>query len=292
MRRRADDRIRRTDPRRRSAAVSRQRAARTADTARALRAKSCIITICSAAARRTTISRCGRRLRCARSSRRKASRVPVAVGMRNWKPYVADAMRTLADGGARRVLAFIMAAHRSEASFERYQATVDDARAELGEAAPEVVYPQPWHDHPLFVTAVASRAREALSRLDPPGAIARAIDLHRAQHSARDGAGGAVRRAANAVGAYCRGGSRNRHLAVRVSEPQRQSARRVARTRYQGHAAKPRRENRGASCRSVFCAITSRCCTISISRRRKSRAMRESGWSARRPSATIRCSSR
>ncbi len=33
---------------------------------------------------------------------------------------------------------------------------------------PEVVYPQPWHDHPLFVTAVASRAREALSRLDPP----------------------------------------------------------------------------------------------------------------------------
>jgi ferrochelatase len=95
-------------------------------------------------------------------------RIPVAVGMRNWRPYVADAMRTLAEGGARRVLAFIMAAHRSEASFERYQATVEDARAALGEAAPEVVYPQAWHDHPLFVTAVASRAREALSKLDPP----------------------------------------------------------------------------------------------------------------------------
>jgi len=88
--------------------------------------------------------------------------------MRNWKPYVADAMRALADGGARRVLGFIMAAHRSEASFERYQATVDEARAELGEAAPEVVYPQPWHDHPLFTTAVASRAREAYSRLEFP----------------------------------------------------------------------------------------------------------------------------
>src|ERR1700722_8085426 len=94
--------------------------------------------------------------------------LPVAVGMRNWQPYVGDAMRTLADTGARRVLAFIMAAHRSEASFERYQATADDARAALREAAPEVVYPQPWHDHPLFVTAVGSRAREALSRLDPP----------------------------------------------------------------------------------------------------------------------------
>jgi len=99
---------------------------------------------------------------------KKGVHVPVAVGMRNWKPYVADAMRTLTEGGARRVLGFIMAAHRSEASFERYRTTVNDALAQLGEAALEVVYPQPWHDHPLFVTAVASRAREALSRLDPP----------------------------------------------------------------------------------------------------------------------------
>ena len=99
---------------------------------------------------------------------KKGARVPVAVGMRNWQPYVADAMRALADNGTRRVLGFIMAAHRSEASFERYQATVDDARAQLGEAAPEVVYPQPWHDHPLFIAAVASRAREAFSKFEFP----------------------------------------------------------------------------------------------------------------------------
>ncbi len=99
---------------------------------------------------------------------KKSVRVPIAVGMRNWKPYVADAMLGLAGAGARRVLGFIMAAHRSEASFERYQATVNDACAALGEAAPEVVYPEPWHDHPLFVTAVASRAREAFARLEFP----------------------------------------------------------------------------------------------------------------------------
>jgi ferrochelatase len=99
---------------------------------------------------------------------KKGVRMPLAVGMRNWKPDIGNAMRSLADAGARRVLGFIMAAHRSEASFERYQAPVNEALAKLGEAAPEVVYPQPWHDHPLFVTAVASRAREALSRLDPP----------------------------------------------------------------------------------------------------------------------------
>ena len=99
---------------------------------------------------------------------KKGAHIPVEAGMRNWKPYVGDAMRALADGGARRVLGFIMAAHRSEASFERYQTTVEDARAQLGARAPEVAYPQPWHDHPLFTTAVASRAREAYSRLEFP----------------------------------------------------------------------------------------------------------------------------
>src|SRR5216683_4793626 len=46
---------------------------------------------------------------------------PVAVGMRNWNPYVADSLRTLAENGSRRVLALILAPHRSEASWERYQ---------------------------------------------------------------------------------------------------------------------------------------------------------------------------
>jgi len=97
---------------------------------------------------------------------KKGARVPVAVGMRNWQPYIADSMRSLAGAGARRVLGFIMAAHRSEASFERYQATVNDARAALGEAAPEVVYPGRWHDHPLFIAALAARTREAFQRLN------------------------------------------------------------------------------------------------------------------------------
>src|SRR5258708_11780938 len=42
---------------------------------------------------------------------------PIAVGMRNWSPYIADSLRALAENGARRVLAFILAPHRSEASF-------------------------------------------------------------------------------------------------------------------------------------------------------------------------------
>ena len=92
--------------------------------------------------------------------------IPIAVGMRNWQPFVADALATLVQGGARRVLAFIMAAHRSEASFERYQQTVKAAVEKLARRAPEIIYPEPWFAHPKFVAAVAARVTEKLAHLD------------------------------------------------------------------------------------------------------------------------------
>jgi ferrochelatase len=92
---------------------------------------------------------------------------PVALGMRNWHPYIAHSLRALSEKGARRIFAFILAAHRSEASWERYQENVNDARAALGNEAPAIEYPEPWHDHPLFIEAVAARTREAYERLAP-----------------------------------------------------------------------------------------------------------------------------
>ena len=92
--------------------------------------------------------------------------IPIEVGMRNSNPFIEDAMRRLAERGARRTLAFIMAAYRSEASFERYQRNVGEARAKLGARAPEIDYPLPWHAHPMFVRATAARVAEAFARLD------------------------------------------------------------------------------------------------------------------------------
>jgi protoporphyrin/coproporphyrin ferrochelatase len=97
---------------------------------------------------------------------REGNAIPIEVGMRNSKPFMDDAMKRLADRGARRTLAFIMAAYRSEASWERYQQNVEDARAKLGARAPEVEYPPPWHAHPMFIRATAARVAEALARLD------------------------------------------------------------------------------------------------------------------------------
>ncbi len=97
---------------------------------------------------------------------RRAVETPVAVGMRNWQPYIDDALAALAHGGARRVLAFIMAAHHSEASFERYQETIAAAIEKLENLAPKIIYPEPWFAHPKFIAAVAARVAEALAHLD------------------------------------------------------------------------------------------------------------------------------
>ncbi len=98
---------------------------------------------------------------------REGAAIPVFVGMRNWDPYLADTMRAMAARGVRRAFGFIMAAYRSEASWERYQEDVREAREQAGATAPEFDYVGPWHDHPLFIRAVAARVSEAIERLNP-----------------------------------------------------------------------------------------------------------------------------
>jgi protoporphyrin/coproporphyrin ferrochelatase len=100
------------------------------------------------------------------SLQRRRIDVPVAVGMRNAPPFIDEALRDLAGRGVRRALAFILAAYRCEASWDRYQCDVADARDVVGSTAPAVDYPGCWHDHPLFIAAVADRVREAAARLD------------------------------------------------------------------------------------------------------------------------------
>ncbi len=158
--------------------------------------------------------------------------IPVYVGMRNWAPYVSDVMREIAAAKARRVFCFVMAPHRSEASWDRYRDTVADALAALGADAPAVDYAQAWHDHPLFIGAVAARVREALETLGAAAARRRGGHLHRSQHSGRDGRAQRILRGNCRVMPAGRAGTGARAMVDRLSEPQRQSARAVARTRH------------------------------------------------------------
>jgi ferrochelatase len=91
------------------------------------------------------------------------STLPVYVGMRNWTPYIADTMAAMHADGVRHALGLILAAHRTEASWERYMGAVDDARAAIGPDAPAVTYAGRWFDHPLFIETMALRTRAALA---------------------------------------------------------------------------------------------------------------------------------
>ena len=93
-------------------------------------------------------------------------KLPVYVGMRNASPFFSETLKRMANDGVQRALGFILSSHRTEASWERYQKNIADARAELGAAAPEVDYCDGWHDHPLFIQTWAELIQAALSRIE------------------------------------------------------------------------------------------------------------------------------
>lgn len=93
--------------------------------------------------------------------------LPVHVGMRNWHPLLRETLAEMADQGRRRAVGVILSAQQTEAGWDRYQQDVAEARAAVGERAPEVVFAAPWPDHPLYIGAVADCLRRALAEAGP-----------------------------------------------------------------------------------------------------------------------------
>ena len=92
--------------------------------------------------------------------------LPVYVGMRNARPFFGETLKQMADDGVKRAIGFILSSHRNEASWERYQKNIADARAELRAGAPEVDYCDGWHDHPLFVQSWVELIQSAMLKID------------------------------------------------------------------------------------------------------------------------------
>ena len=92
--------------------------------------------------------------------------LPVFVGMRNWHPFLHETLADMTARGVKRALGIILSPLRTEASWERYQQDVTDARAKV-DGAPEVTFARAWYDHPRFIEAVADRARAALAEIPP-----------------------------------------------------------------------------------------------------------------------------
>ena len=93
--------------------------------------------------------------------------IAVYVGFRNAAPFFVDTLKQMRVDGIRRALGFILSSHQTEASWQRYQKDIANARAEIGDQAPHVDYCPGWHDHPLFIQSWAERIEAALAQLLP-----------------------------------------------------------------------------------------------------------------------------
>jgi ferrochelatase len=86
----------------------------------------------------------------------------VVVGMRNWKPFIADAIRTLINAGVSRIVGIPLAPQFSSLSVQKYVAA---AEAALPPGVPFACI-RSFHDHPGLIEAFAGRLREAAPQPD------------------------------------------------------------------------------------------------------------------------------
>jgi ferrochelatase len=102
------------------------------------------------------------RAQCAALQQRLGPGIPVAAGMRNWTPFIGEAIQALVAAGAGRLIGIPLAPQFSTLSVQKY---VDAARAAL----PDGIRFDPvesFHLHPLLIEAFAERLRAAQPEQD------------------------------------------------------------------------------------------------------------------------------
>ncbi len=93
--------------------------------------------------------------------------LPVYWGNRNWRPYLAETVRRMADDGVGRAAAFVTAAYASYSSCRQYQDDIARARREVGPRAPPVDKLRHYFNHPGFIDPMVDATRRALEALPP-----------------------------------------------------------------------------------------------------------------------------
>lgn len=91
--------------------------------------------------------------------------LPLYWGNRNWKPYVADAVRQMRDDGRQRALVFTTSATASYSACRQYRNDLAQAHRVAGEGAPELVKLRHFFDHPGFIAPLAESVRAAVQSL-------------------------------------------------------------------------------------------------------------------------------
>ena len=87
--------------------------------------------------------------------------MPVFFGMRNWHPFLREAMDLVREAGVDRLAAVCLAPQFSELSVGLYIRRAREAAAEAGVTA-EIVWAKSYHTEPLLIEAYAERLRPLL----------------------------------------------------------------------------------------------------------------------------------
>lgn len=81
--------------------------------------------------------------------------IPVYVGMRNWHPFVSQALRQMQADGIHRAVVICLAPHNSRTSVGLYRKSLAQS------TDPDLVFDfvESWHDHPMLIQAFAEKLK-------------------------------------------------------------------------------------------------------------------------------------
>jgi protoporphyrin/coproporphyrin ferrochelatase len=81
--------------------------------------------------------------------------LPVYVGMKHWRPRIADAVATAEAAGAERIVGIVLAPHYSTLSIAGYRERLEAAL----DVDTELRFVESWHDHEPYLEVLADRVR-------------------------------------------------------------------------------------------------------------------------------------
>ena len=90
--------------------------------------------------------------------------IPVYVGMRNWRPYIADVVRQMRADGVEEAAVLCLAPQNSRLSVGLYRRALETAIA-AGASGLRIDFTESWARHPFLIDAFAERLRTAWNKL-------------------------------------------------------------------------------------------------------------------------------
>jgi ferrochelatase len=90
--------------------------------------------------------------------------LPVYWGNRNWHPFLADTVATMADDGITEAVVLATSAFGSYSGCRQYREDLDRAAAEVGSRSPTLTKLRLFYNHPGFIEAQAERLGLAMGQ--------------------------------------------------------------------------------------------------------------------------------